>query len=462
MQITVKEKIIIFIPVGLIIRNFMYTGSFNALEKEYDVYYLLSEKVYKQAHQVFSGKKVITHNFDTKNYFWRNFLKTLFNFRASRFSSTYAYGFYKPDGSWAKKTFLFKILGSRFLYKPLITLIEKLIPIDEELATKIKKISPLFIIMSNAAPENGDFDIAKIAKKLKIKFGIVPPGWDNITSKLYQYIYPDFVIERGEQNAIVATKIFELDRRHVAVVGVPHYEMYHTYQQKYDLQRKRKEYLTKLGIPADKNVVLFGGALKPFDETSLLVMLDNAITDGKLDNVHIIYRPHPSRNKRIKEKPFFDFDFKHITFDEELKAAYLREQVPGWLARLPNLNNFMDLYNSVDAIISPFSSVMVEASLFGKPVLGLACDDGIHYGYASTKEIATREHFKVLKKFDWFIQCDEKDEFIDDCKKLFEVTKSPNIGEKIKKDVEYIVYRDDKEYSQRLLEAVNSQKQFFT
>ena len=248
----------------------------------------------------------------------------------------------------------------------------------------------------------------------------------------------------------------------MAVVGVPHYEMYHTFQQNYDRQNKRKEYLTKLGISPDKNVILFGGALKPFDETSLLVMLDQAISDGKLDNVHIIYRPHPSRNKRIKEASFFDYDFKHITFDKELKAAYLREKVPGWLGRLPKLDNFMDLYNSVDAIVSPFSSVMVEASLFGKPVLGLACDDGIHFGYASTKEIATREHFRVLKNFDWFIQCDEKKEFIDDFKKLLEMMKTPNIGEKIKKDVQYIVYRDDKEYSQRLLEAVNSQKQFFT
>jgi CDP-glycerol glycerophosphotransferase (TagB/SpsB family) len=205
---------------------------------------------------------------------------------------------------------------------------------------------------------------------------------------------------------------------------------------------------------------LFGGALRPFDETSLLEMLDEAITEGKLSNTHIIYRPHPSRNARIKEKSFFDCDFKHITFDEELKDTYVNriEKQNRKVDCLPDLQNYMDLYNSIDAIISPFSSVMIEAALFGKPVLGLACDDGIHFGYSSTKEIATREHFKILKEFDWFIQCNEKDELIDDCKKLLEITNSPNIGEKIKKDIGQIVYHDDKEFSERLLEVVNSQK----
>ena len=455
-----KDKIIIFIPAPFVVRNFMETNSFESLEKEYDVCYLVGEKFYKKTQQAFSGKNVITHNFNSKNYFLRDFLKTLFNFRASKFSSTYAYGFYNEDGTWAKKTFLFKILGSRFLYKPLLKLVELFIPIDKSLAEKIKNVSPKFIIMSMASPGNAEMDISKIAKQLRIKFGIVPPGWDNISSKLHQYIYPDFVIERGDQNVELAKKLFELDEKHVSKVGVPHYEMYFSYQHEYDLENKRKEYLDKIGIPADKKVLLFGGALRPFDETSLLEMLDNAITNGVLENVHIIYRPHPSRNKRIKEKSYFDYDFKHITFDEELKETYINivEEKNNVVNKLPDLINYMDLYNSIDAIISPFSSVMVEAALFGKPVLGLACDDGIHFGYSSTKEIATREHFKVLKKFDWFIQCDEKEKLIDDCKNLLQITKSPNIQERVKQDIEQIVYHDDKEFSQRLLEAINSQK----
>ena len=135
----VKERIVIYGNNKNIVQKFFQTGSFKDLEKEYDVYYLLSKKLASSEHEIFSGKNVIVHEFNKKKYFLRDgFLKTLFAFRASRYSSSYSSGFYNDDGSWARKTYLLKILGLRFLYKPLIKLIEQAIPIDNDLLEKIK------------------------------------------------------------------------------------------------------------------------------------------------------------------------------------------------------------------------------------------------------------------------------------------------------------------------------------
>jgi hypothetical protein len=325
---------------------------------------------------------------------------------------------------------------------------------DENLIAKINDIKPWLILNPIVSPGNEDFDLLKFANRMGIKYGIIPIGWDNLSSKLFLYLKPDFVIERGRQNSDLAEKIFELDESKVFTVGVPHYEMYFEYQQKKDLKKERQEFLYNLDIPVNKKVLLFGGSLRPFDETSFLENLEDAIEDGTLGNVHIIYRPHPEREKRNKERSFFDEDFKHITFDKELKPAYLDRNIK----YLPDLNKYLDLYNSIDGIISPLSSVMVEASLFGKPVLAMACEDGFHFGWKSAQSMAKREHFRILREFDWFTQCDEKETFIEDCKKLLEVTSVPRIGDKIKKDVGCIVYTDDKSYSQRILNAVCSQE----
>jgi len=442
-----KEKIAILIRGEEHLRNFVKSGSFKRLEDACEVNYVVSNEIKIDDLSLFGGK-IITHDFDKKNYVLRRILKELFVFRAIVHSSSYANYFSAPG----KRKYLYKILSLRWIHVFLVWSFEIMIPLDKILVQKIKDISPLVLLMPVSSPGNVEYDMVKAVRKLGIKFGIIPVAWDNVSSKLFLYLTPDFVLERGPQNAEFARKIFALDEKKVGIIGVPHYEMYFKYQARTDLEERRRAFLEKQGISPDKKVFLFAGSLRPFDETSFLKEMDDAIEGGLLPNTHVIYRPHPEREARISEKSFFDEKFKHITFDEELKWAYLYPE-KGYS---PKLDNYLDLYNAIAALIGPPSSLWVEVALFNKPVLGLVCEDGVHFAFTSAQVLFKREHFKVWDNFDWFVACHKKEDFMDGCMKIMQIEETPGIQDKIRKDMHYLVYHDSKDYSQRIIDFINN------
>lgn len=445
-----KKNIIIHMPGKITYRNFVETDAFEALEREFSVHYLFSEGSDIKEMEKFKEKKCITHEFASRSDQFRLLLRKFFHFRAARYSNTYMVNYKDEQGKPRKLSYLLKLLINKFTYKASIFILELFAKQDMDLINKIKEIDPCCLLLLCSTAGNIQLNLIKACQKLKVKSVVIPLGWDNISSKLLMYISPDTIIERGKQNVDLARNIFELKDQQVFKVGVPHYEMYFTYQQQADLSKKREDFLTRLGIPVDKKVILFGGALRPFDETSFLLKLERAIEKGILYNIHIIYRPHPERDARIKEKSYFDLDFKHITFDQELKHSYLNHKSN----YMPNLENYLDLYNAITAIISPFSSVMVEAGLFGKPILALACNDGMHTGATSVEHIAKREHFMYLKKLDWFVECKDKDQFINKCLEVVKTSQRPNIEQDIKESLSHIVHHDDRSYQQRLLSII--------
>ena len=85
----------------------------------------------------------------------------------------------------------------------------------------------------------------------------------------------------------------------------------------------------------------------------------------------------------------------------------------------------------------------------------MACDDGVHAGITAAHELFKRENLRNLKNLDWFIQCDRKERFIEDCKQLQRITRTSDIADKIKKDMKYFIYHDNIPYPERLLKEIN-------
>ncbi|MEA3493449.1 MAG: CDP-glycerol glycerophosphotransferase family protein [Candidatus Margulisiibacteriota bacterium] len=449
-----KNKILIYLSGEEIYKKYVQTKAFAALEGEYDVYYLLENNSRNDKILGLLQGKTITYDPKLSRFKdkIRKYLVKLFVARAAKHSSTYARGYFAPDGRPRKKYYLYRLLFNDYIYRVLVYLAEKMIPLDKELKEKLKPLGLKYMIIPIATPGNIGIDLIKICRELGILSVVIPTGWDNASSKLFLYLPPDVILERGTQNKDICEKIFGLKRERIFRIGVPHYEMYYEFQKKTDREKKRKEYLGRLGIPADKVVILLGGSLRPFDETSFLIMLDDLIARGLLKDAHVIYRPHPERDARIKEKSFFDCKFENVTFDGEMRGAYLNHK-SGYI---PDLRNFLDLYNAIDFIISPFSSVMVEAGLFGNLILGLACSDGVHAGPNSVQEMSKREHFTYLKKFPWFVECKEKDRFLEEINKVLKISQEKGIRQKIKDSLAHIVYHDERSYSRRILESLKT------
>jgi len=470
-----KKKIIIYISDIGSIQKFIGTESFQNIEEKFDITYIIKQELSEAEHVKPIKINSVSVDFRQMDYPSRKLLKKLFAFRAAKYSTSYAFSFYRPDGTFKRrypiyKIFtnypflftvlrgihkyvpidIFRLLAKSLIYELFVLLSETLIPCDNDLDTIFKKLSPSGIIIVSATYDIDVADIVQCARGSKIKWGVIPIGWDNLSSKFLSFIRPDFVFERGKDNAELAKRIFGLNNNRVKIVGVPHYEPFLKYQKMPDRARKREDYLADLNISSEKTVFLFGGSLRPFDEGSFLELLNEAIQKDILPNVHVIYRPHPERDERISEKSFFDQKLGHVTFDDELLFAY-RNHKSGYQ---PELEKFSPLYNAIDAMISPYSTVISEAALFGKPVLGLGCDDGYHYGVYGPVAMANREHFKKIKEFYWFIDCIDKQNFVIDCKKLLELASQPEILKQIKEDMKSIIFSDQRSYALRIHDAL--------
>lgn len=473
-----RKKVLIDIVSEKVVKIFFETHAFADIEANCDVYYLLERKLFQRKANVFTSRKTIIHSFDNEYYASRALLRKLFNFKSSPFSFSYRYMFYRSDGTlkrryplhkkikmkpFYRKLFRWiynhtaidpmKILSGKRIFPLLVEVLEKFLPGDRRLEEKIKTVNPDVILIPTAAFSNRVIDLFKIGRKFDSKILVQPIGWDNISTKLPIYLSFDQLIERGQQNADLAKKIYCLGDEQVATIGVPHYEMYFDYQKRADLSARKQCFLKKNGISPDKKILLFGGPLRPFNEFPFIEKLEGAISSGQLPETFVIWRPHPKYWKKQKSDKWLNFDekvFRHVMVDKEVREAH-RIATTDYL---PDLNNFLDLYYSIDAIITPFSSVLAEAALFGKPILGMACHDGINRGPYSAQVMAKREYFKFFKDCEWYVQCDHESDFINDCRRLLELARQPDIERKVKNEMKYIVYHDERAYTRRLLDVL--------
>ena len=470
-----KKKVMVFIDTEIAVRNFIATNAMESLEKNYEVSYITDSRQYERIEKFFHGKKLFVIECDSQTYPARELLIKLFRYKTYKYSSGYGYNYFKEKENNKKypiyKLFrknskirkllravhrytffdVLKLLSRKGLYDILVNCIESNIPVDSKTLNIIDTVSPKVIIQIIASVSNNSIDFAKMAKQRGIPYGICPVGWDNISTKLHMYLPPYFVLERGKHNAKIANEIFSLPAARTKVIGVPHYDLFIESQKRMNVADVRKAFLDELGVCLTKEVILFAGSNRPYDEMSFLEFIDNAIDNGMIDNVHIIYRPHPDRNARIQEKSFFDVNFKNVTFDPELLSSYLYKK-----EYLPELNRYWKLYSSISFLICAPTSVAQEAPLFGKPVMLLACDDGIHSGYYSAQVMAKRAYFNHMEQYDWFIKCAHREDIVDDINELLKMSKIKNTENTIRRDIKEIVFTDDIPYSDRFLSAIQS------
>ncbi|MFH0732472.1 MAG: hypothetical protein V2A72_06085 [Candidatus Omnitrophota bacterium] len=447
------ENIVFYVVSNLIIRDFIKSGALDELEKKYNVYYLIDKN---RVSVPINKKNVIPHDFSYKDARLRVLVRAAFIIRVSRHSSSYRL---LHNTTWTLARIIKIVLSWPPIFEVLRALVEFIVKPDIALCKKIEAVKPKLIIVPTTRADKAELDFVKIAKILKIKSLAIPSGWDHVTTKLLLYIKPDYMGVWGEQNAYYARKMLGMKNSRIAVLGAPQYQCLFDSLHGTKLQSLRAEFREKNNLPFDKKVILFGGSLRRFNETALLKNLDDAIEDKRLTGVHIFYRPHPWREKRPQEKSFFDVGFKNVTFDESVKEAYMHAKekninlTPKTV--MPKMTDYVSLYNGIDCMITPLSTIIVELFIYGKPSLGIGFDDDISDSFSSMGRRCNWEQFNYIKKMHFIVSSD-RGSFIDDCRKLVEFTNDPKAERKIKDDIKHVVYNDDARYSQRLLKAVEA------
>lgn len=235
-------------------------------------------------------------------------------------------------------------------------------------------------------------DIIRNTKKFNIHSSLIFTNWDNATTKPYLY-KPDKVFCWGDETTKLSKKIHNINSESIGSIRFENHK-------KFKLKFQRKSQLSiikKNALDTKYKYILFAGVTHPFDEIDSLDILDKHIEKNYKKIFKIIYRPHPfnSHIKKIKKK-----NFKNIILNID-----------------KNKNNFEKYYfllSSIEFIISPYSTLVLEGLYYYKPAICLAYNDNNRNIFNWYENSKYQPHLKIFKKNKFIKWCFSKEQLCND------------------------------------------------
>jgi hypothetical protein len=279
----------------------------------------------------------------------------------------------------------------------------------EPMLELIEQVNPVFCVIPTSLLDIYCNDLMLCCAKKKVPVIALQSGWDNLSSKGIVHRKPTYTGVWGPQSQEHAVLIQGIDSTTITCLGAPHYE-----SLKMSSAHDIAAFRSSLGVSAGENLILFGGSFRQFDETALLAKLDRTIGSGALGKLKILYRPHPWRADRMSEDSFFSREWKHIIFDPDMTERYVRaKQQKGYLKSatpMYSMDYLALLLSSVEGVISPMSTLLVESMIMGRRTMAVAFGDGKHAYNPSVS--AKMTHFQELRKSQALEWCDDEGQFI--------------------------------------------------
>lgn len=456
-----KPKLAIFVDHDIILRNFVLNNALEDLNKEFELTYVLP-----------NNSPRVTLDLDTLDL---PEVKTI-SVVSSRVSILRRLGqvtaLYKMHGlpayeSAARKRFYRNALGiinykinsllsSKLFFPSYKRLILTLLGSNRKLDKFL--ISNEYHAVIHPTVLDGPWvtDLVSSGKKLGIPLVFVMNSWDNPATKAVVYDFSDRLVVWGEQTKLHAIRHLGWPEEKILKFGAAQFEIYKSLPDA-DVEDLR----TDLGIRNQEKVLLYAGSSKGVDEVSHLLIIENAIANNYLQNTVVIYRPHPWRVFPPQEQFFFDIKWHYVRIDPSAVEGYVSsfkfaENHPDLKGNLfglavtggaaatearPDLARYSDLHSlltAVDAVISPLSTLLLEAALLGKPIAAYTPDESVsqdNYLRTSANMVHFSEFFDKVN----CMKCESGDALIETCKMLIDKSYDAKFSEQIKSQCEWFV-----------------------
>ena len=281
----------------------------------------------------------------------------------------------------------------RFLsHEPLFTLFNHLvikrISFPNELYRKILSNSSDLLIFPSSAYEPLGLHLILIQKKLKSPILFLIDNWDNLSSKSVMWAHPDFVATWGKQSKQHACNIQGFSQEQVFILGTARFSNY--------IEMRK----AKIKSHFDFEYILFLGTSLPFNEIKCLEILNSEIKkhSSVYKNLIVVYRPHPY-GVNIKNKISVDH-LEFVIIDPELYVT---------ADKFTSIDYFPLILKNAKAVIGGMTSMLIEASIFGKNIVALVHNE--KYNIASPHKVYKNfEHVKGIEKLPNLALCENLDE----------------------------------------------------
>ena len=453
-------KALIFIDLDIVIRHFILSGAFVELSKSYDITYVFNRDPESTTQWVNADidalklpRALWTNVTRTRRGSWyRFYVITLLN--KQRGTSSYQLRQELTDDINGRiRRIYYTLLSLPWIYPFVKRKFDKQQGVDQELDRLISKERPDIVIHPSVLAGYYINDLVPICAAKGIPFLALMNSWDNAVNKAILTGTPDRLAVWGEQTRRHAIEYMRIEPEKVNILGAAQFQIYR------DPPLETEDELRRLfKVPNHKPILLYAGASKGAHESRYLRMLDEGIESGELPSCHIIYRPHPWRGGIAEgEESFFDLNCRHISIDPFMKDYYKNVISTGsksvYLADYQVTNKILNL---VDGVISPLSTMLLEAVLIGKPVLMFFPDSDLRKQEGRHSAISMRlAHFVDFFGAEGVNTCFDEDNLGTSIRTLFAQARDPRVNESLRRHGQYFVDMQSPPFGRRLVSLAN-------
>ena len=381
-------KIGIVIENDMYVRNFILSGALDPIFSKHETMTVLSDQpvmLRKAAEEhigYFPKAKMGHYRRKQENinlvYGWNRISILFYQDRSSTFSSKVKYNWLPPEYSKTEIQLAKNFRDFNNDIQELRHSFEQGLFPNTTIDFSLYNFEPDVVLFPHTGVEATGYELIKAGYRTIF----LQNGWDNISSKGILPMLPEHMGVWGPQSVHLAKSINEAKGYKFTALGCARYEPIK------ETSKKTLHY---------RQNILFAGSTAPFDEYAALAALQ---PHGKAQRADLVYRPHPWAEG-------FKSEISDLSFSDSIFMD--KQYNPAWGARgissmgYPGLVQFYSDLSKYKLVVTPLSSVMMEALLLGVPVVALAYNDGLNR--IPMSEILKWEHFKGIEELGGLVVC---------------------------------------------------------
>ncbi|MEK7575800.1 MAG: CDP-glycerol glycerophosphotransferase family protein [Patescibacteria group bacterium] len=313
------------------------------------------------------------------------------------------------------KKFIANTFGkSKWVRKKLASKIDNFIFSERPYKDLFDKYKPLVIFVPDIFGPQG-LNILREAKRQGVKSLGMTASWDHFP-KRFEARKPDTLLVWNEILKKEAIELQDYEEKNIFVSGVPQYDLF---AQKEHLL-SREEFFKNINLDSGKKLIsFFSSSKRAPDDGDIVDMILKWIKEKKFSyNAHMYIRPYPGV---VSDHEKFDkFEGNKLVYIDWIeKKRLFGDGAHAWYPSLEGMIFFMNVLYHSDVIISTYSSVSVEASVFLKPAININFDGYKQRPFEqSIKRSKYKSHFMHVFETKGVWQVENQQELFDSIEKF--------------------------------------------
>jgi len=111
--------------------------------------------------------------------------------------------------------------------------------------------------------------------------------------------------------------------------------------------------------------------------------------------------------------------------------------------------------SAVDAVVSPLSTILLEAALHGKPIIAYLPDEDIQRNIAPFSMAESVDFRDFFERVDC-LQCPRPEDLVGGCREFLEAAERPGTAVRLRRQCEFFVAPGERSYAEQLDELIRS------